>query len=182
MKIKSIALVGAAAIALAACETTSTRPYEPSVENVLSIQAARADAEQKLKTGSATAAEGVDVDLSCRALGSLEVAPGKTPLEYISSALQAELFQAGVYDQAAGSAIDIVVSELKFNSFGTGKWEVTMSLSSPNLPDGYSVDVDYEFKTSWSALSACQNVIDAFQPTVSTLIKKAVDDPRFKQL
>lgn len=182
MQAKSLGFIALISISLAACETTSTRPYEASVENVLAMQAARSDAEQGLKIGSATAAPDVDTSLSCRALGSLEVAPGQTPVDYIKTALQTELFQAGLYDQTNGSAIDLTVTALDFDSFGTGNWKAAMKLASPNLPDGYSVDVDYSFKTSWTAVKACQNVIDAFQPTVSTLIKKAVEDPRFKQL
>ena len=182
MQAKSLGFIALISLFVAACETTSTRPYEASVENVLAMQAARGDMEQKLSIGSAVAAADVDTELSCRALGALEVAPGQTPVDYIKTALQTEMFQAGLYDQTNGSVIDLTVTALDFSSFGTGNWTAALKLASPNLPDGYTVDVEYSFKTSWSAVKACQNVIDAFQPTVSTLIKKAVDDPRFKQL
>ncbi|MBB5518581.1 hypothetical protein [Amphiplicatus metriothermophilus] len=182
MKFVALSALVAGALALAACETTSTRPYQPSVQNVLAMKAARDAAEQKLKINTASAAEGVETSLTCRALGALEVAPGQTPVEYIHGALQTELFQAELYDQIAGTPVDLKVTQLDFNSFGTGKWTVAITLSSPNLPEGYSTSVDYTFKTSWSALKACQNVIDAFQPTVSALIRKAVEDPNFQRL
>ncbi|GAB4527454.1 MAG: hypothetical protein Kow00133_16380 [Amphiplicatus sp.] len=111
----------AGAPALAACETTSTRPYQPSVQNVLAMKAARGESGQNLKINSATAAEGVDTSMTCRALGALEVAPGQTPVEYIEGALQTELFQAELYDQLAGTPVDLKVTELEFNSFGAGK-------------------------------------------------------------
>lgn len=182
MKHASIVLITLAAVSLAGCETTSSRPYQVSTPNVLAIQAAIGGDQSKVKIGSFSAADGVKTDLTCRAMGALEVAPGQSAIVYIREALQSELFQAGVYDQAGGQTIEATLDQLNFNSFGTGSWKVALRLRSSTLPEGYSVAVNYSFKTSYSALKACQNVIDAFQPTVSTLIQKAVNDPNFKKL
>ncbi|MEL6724624.1 MAG: hypothetical protein AAFP24_06385 [Pseudomonadota bacterium] len=92
-----------------------------------------------------------------------------------------EMFTAGAIS-AEGQKIDGVVEQLEFNSFGTGAWDIQLKLSSSSLPDGYSVSNSYSFKTSFSALSACQNVIDAFTPAVQELIAKAIADPSFEQL
>ena len=57
-----------------------------------------------------------------------------------------------------------------------------MNVRSAALPEGYDVSTEYEFKTSFSAIKACQNVVDAFQPTVSELLNKVVTHPQFSEL
>ncbi len=179
---KSLILGSAAALAalsLGACETTSSRPYTVSTQNVMAFQKALGD--DKVQVGTFTTAEGVDENMTCRALGALEVAPGKTPVQFIEGALRDELFAAGAID-ADGETINGVVEELSFNSFGTGSWTIKLKLSSAASPEGYSVSNEYSFKTSFSALSACQNVIDAFTPAVQELIGKTIADPGFDAL
>lgn len=179
---KSIIMGGAAILGLltlGACETTSSRPYTVSTQNVMAFQQALGDT--KVQVGSFSTAAGVNENMTCRALGALEVAPGKTPMEFIEGALRDELFAAGAID-GDGPAINGVVEELGFNSFGTGSWNISLTLNSTANPDGYTVSSEYSFKTSFSALSACQNVIDAFTPAVQELIGKAIADPGFEAL
>ena len=179
--LKYVAVV-VAALTLGACETTSSRPYTPSTANIMAFQSAFEDDEQKVQLAAFTTAEGVEGDMTCRALGALEVAPGKAPVAFIEGAMRDELFAAGVYDQTNGTTIDGEITQLDFNSFGTGSCKIGLKLSSEAAPDGYEVSTDYSFKTSYSALKACQNVIDAFTPAVQELIGKAVADPQFAGL
>ncbi len=172
----------AAALALCACETTSSRPYTPSTSNIMAFQSALKEDGTKVQLASFTMAVGVDESLTCRALGALEVAPGKTPVRFVESAMRDELFAAGVYDQTKGSLIKGELTELKFNSMGTGSWNIALKLTSEDLPSGYTVSTAYKFKTSYSAIKACQNVIDAFTPAVQELIGSAVAHPEFKTL
>lgn len=134
-----------------------------------------------MQVGEFSTADGISDNLTCRALGALEVAPGKSPVQFIEGALRDELFAAGAVN-TSGDTINGVVEELDFNSFGTGSWNISLNLSSAANPDGYTVSSQYSFKTSFSALSACQNVIDAFTPAVQELISTAVSDPEFASL
>ena len=138
---------------VSACETTSSRPYKASTQNIMAAQSAFEGSDAKVSMGTFTAGPDVNLDPTCRAVGALEVAPGQSPIEYIEDALQEELFAAGVLS-AAGTAIDGNIEVLEFNSFGTGSWDVAMTLSSEHLPDGYTVSVHHEFKTSFSAINA----------------------------
>ncbi|MFN3312098.1 MAG: hypothetical protein ACK46Q_01350 [Hyphomonas sp.] len=174
--------VAVAALSLCACETTSSRPYTPSTSNIMAFQSALKASDAKVQVAPFTMAAGVSENMTCRALGSLEVAPGKTAREFVEGAMRDELFAAGVYDMATGTVIRGELTELDFNSMGTGSWNIALKLSSDALPAGYTVATDYSFKTSYSALKACQNVIDAFTPAVQELISKAVADPSFKTL
>lgn len=181
-KMKKMFLGGVVALGLlgaTACETTSSRPYTVSTQNVMAFQKSLGDT--KVQVGDFTTSEGVNENMTCRALGALEVAPGKTPVEFIEGALRDELFAAGAID-AGGQMINGEIKELAFNSFGTGSWTIVLNLSSEAAPSGYDVSTEYTFKTSFSAISACQNVIDAFTPAVQELIGKAIDDPQFKTL
>ncbi len=174
--------VAVAVLTLGACETTSSRPYTPSTANIMAFQSALKGDEQKVQLAEFTTAEDVEGEMTCRALGALEVAPGKAPVAFIEGAMRDELFAAGVYDQTEGTTINGEITQLDFNSFGTGSWKIGLNLSSEVAPEGYEVSTDYSFKTSYSALKACQNVIDAFTPAVQELIGKAVADPQFTTL
>jgi len=172
----------AAVLTLCACETTSSRPYTPSTSNIMAFQSALKDDGTKVQLATFVAGADVDQSLTCRALGALEVAPGKTPIQFVEGAMRDELFAAGVYDQASGNLIRGEVTQLEFSSFGTGSWNIGLKLTSDTMPEGYTVSTNYKFKTSYSALKACQNVIDAFTPAVQELIGSAVANPEFKTL
>ncbi len=182
MKLTSLALSGVAIISLAGCETTSSRAYQVVPQNTIALQSQVGAGAKKVSIGNFSTAEGVDAQMTCRALGALEVAPGQTAVEYLRSAFQAEFLQGGLYDQVNGQQIQGVVEKLDFNSFGTGSWKVSVTLKSASLPEGLSVATDFSFKTSYSALRACQNVIDAFQPATAQLIEKAITHPDFRKL
>lgn len=179
-KALSVLAISTAVFVTSACETTSSRPYTVSTENVMAFQSALGD--DKVQVSDFTLGEGVSENMTCRALGALEVAPGKTPVEFIEGAMRDELFAAGVYDAADGAKINGTIENLSFNSFGTGSWDITLKLSSAALPEGYEVTTNYEFKTSFSAISACQNVIDAFTPAVQSLISDVIAHPKFNAL
>ncbi|MEO0881817.1 MAG: hypothetical protein AAFY34_03700 [Pseudomonadota bacterium] len=179
---KKYFVLASAALALCACETTSSRPYTVSTENIMAFQSKLQSTDQKVQVADFSLAEGVKESMTCRALGALEVAPGKTPVQFIQGAMQDELFNAGAVDTSTGTVLNGRIEQLDFNSFGTGSWTIALNVSSEALPTGYTVDTKYSFKTSYSAVRACQNVIDAFTPAVQELIGKVVAHEQFDQL
>ncbi|RFB03953.1 hypothetical protein [Parvularcula marina] len=179
-KFRIAAVLGLTTMALAACETTSSRPYKASTANIMAAQTAVPEGT-KVSMGDFSAAADIDVSPTCRAMGALEVAPGQTPVEYIRDAMQEELFNAGLV-KPDGAAINGEITKLEFSSIGTGTWDVALKVTSAAYPQGYEVSETYSFKTSFSAINACQNTIDAFQPTVSNLLNKVVTHPEFSKL
>ena len=101
--LKKILVVGAAALALAACESTSSLPYQVSTQNVLVAQGALRAADAEASVGTFTAADGVDKPM-CRLMGQLDIAPGKDVPTFVRDALESELFQTG--QLAAGGTGD----------------------------------------------------------------------------
>lgn len=181
---KKILLAGLAisTIAIAGCETTSSRPYTPSTSNIVAMKDALGSSGKTVGISGFTIAEGVDEELTCRAMGALDVGSGKSGVEFIQEALKTEMFQAGIYGSNSSNQITGTLTQFEADSWGTGKWELAMKLSSDKHPEGYEVSTVYEFKSSYSAVRACQNVVDAFTPSVQQLIGEAIAHPDFTKL
>lgn len=134
-----------------------------------------------MKLADFTMSEEVKDNLGCRLLGPVNVTPGKSIPEYIQEAFQEELFRAGIYATDANVEIDGHITELNFSSVSQAFWKIGLKLT-PSNGEPFTVNTYYEFSTSYSAYSACQNVADAFGPSVQELIETAVTDPAFRQV
>lgn len=182
MKIpRTILLCALLVVFLTACETTNSIPYKASTDNVIQIQEKLKGSGEKVRLGDFKLADGVDPSLTCRLMGPVKVAPGKTLQQYIRDAFQEELFMAQVYSPDAPTTINGTIDDISFSSVSPANWEITLSVNS-NKSQGYQVKNKYEFNTSWTAYSACKNVADAFGPAVQALLKKVVADPKFADL
>lgn len=181
MKLKLAAAL-CAVLAVAACETTTAIPYQASTQNVISAQRTLKPAGTKVTLGAFTAS-GKEADKpTCRAMGQLDVAPGKSIEAFVRDALQSELFMAQAYDESAGASISGNIDRVDVNSVGTGSWTIAMTVKSTTFPDGYSVSTTYPFASSFSAVSACKNAVAAFNPAVQDLLGKVVSHPSFGKL
>lgn len=170
---------GVVALLLAGCETTSSQPYKASTDNIISLKQSFANTGKSVQLAAFSVKEGVKTELTCRAMGAIEVAPGKDAVTFIHDAFKEELFAAGAYDPTSSRTLKAEITEFAANSWGTGKWDISLKVSSDAYPQGYEVTTNYTFKTSFSAISACQNVVDAFTPSVQDLIKKVIAHPNF---
>jgi hypothetical protein len=125
--------------------------------------------------------QGVSEHVGCRLAGDVVVAPGKTPHDYIREAMKDELFAAQVYQPGAPVTLQGEIEDFGFSSVAPAHWLIRMHMRS-NVSAGYTVDVNYDFDTSWTAYSACKNVADAFGPAVAQLIHEVVTNPDFPTL
>ena len=181
-KILSGAALAAAAMLLVGCDTTSAvMGYAPSTTNVLAFQSALKPSGATVKVGDFTAGAGVAAP-SCRLAGALDVSQGKPLQQYVRDALQTELFTAQVYDGASPVTLKGNLDEVKVNTFGTGSWTLGLQVTSNRDPVGYHVSATREFKTSYSAIAACQNATNAFAPTVQDLLGQVINNPGFAKL
>jgi hypothetical protein len=181
MKPVAISALIACALVLSACETTTAIPYQPSTQNVITAQRTLKPNATKVTLGAFTASGGTDKP-TCRAAGTLDIAPGKSVESYIREAFQTELFTAGGYDEGAGVSITGNLDTLAVDTFGTGKWTLQVTVKSTAYPQGYTVSTVYPFASSFSAVSACQNATTAFNPAVQELLGKIVASPDFAKL
>lgn len=181
-KFLMISAVAGGLLMLAACDTTSPMVgYTPSTANVLGFQGAIRPTGGTVRVGDFSAAPGVAVP-GCRMAGSLDVSAGKSIDQYVKEAMQSELFAAQVYDVNAPVVINGRLDELKVNTFGTGSWTLGMQVTSNRDPVGYHVQAVRTFKTSYTAVAACQNATNAFAPTVQDLLAQVVGNSGFNRI
>jgi hypothetical protein len=176
-----VALAGAL-VALGGCDTTSAiAGYSPSTANVLAFQTALKSSGRTARVGDFTAAPDVEKP-TCRMAGTLDVSPGKELEQYVKDALQTELFTAQVYDVASPVVINGRLDRATVDTFGSGSWTLGLQVTSSVDPVGYHVEATRAFKSSYSAMAACQNATNAFAPTVQDLIAQVVNNPGFARL
>jgi len=165
----------------AGCSTTNSIPYKASTGNVIAIQQSLEAQDKQVSVGEVSMAPGVEEAPTCRLMGPVKVAPGKSLAQYIKDAFIEELFMAKAYSPKSKSIINAKIEKIEFSSVSPATWDITMSVGSSSF-SGYSVSVNYGFDTSWDAISACKNVANAFGPAVQALLGKVVTHPDFTKL
>lgn len=174
--------IGTAAV-LASCDTTSSLPYQPSIQNVMEFRSALGP-DGHVRLAPFTRLPTVEPRPFCRGQGPIDVAPGKSVEQYLHDAFQAELFQSGVLASETDNAPMIIaqLEALELNTLGTGRWTIALRLTSSVDHVGFVVRKDFPFSTSWMANSACSNAAMAFGPAVNALIAQMISDPAFRRL
>ena len=181
MKNYQLLLAASISVVATGCSTTHSIPYKASTGNVIAIQETLESQGKKVTVGTVTMAPGIEESPTCRLMGPIKVAPGKSPAQYIKDAFIEELFMAKAYAPTSESVINAKIDNIKFSSISPARWDITMSVNSSNS-SGYTVSINYGFDTSWDAYSACKNVADAFGPAVQALLGKVVTHPQFTTL
>ncbi|MGY6553138.1 MAG: hypothetical protein ACXIUM_01320 [Wenzhouxiangella sp.] len=180
MRILFFSLTLIALFLLTGCETTSTRQYAPATDNVVAIQSVAQG--RGITVSLSPFSETDDLgSLNCRMMGPVDVALGRTRAEFIRDAFQSELFMAQAYSVNSNVRIQGLLTNASFSSVSPARWRLAMQISS-NVHDGFVVEVDHPFRTSYSAIGACRNVADAWIPAVQALIRATVNHPEFPAL
>ena len=143
-----VGILLAAGALVAGCSTTNSIPYKASTSNIIKIQKALVASNTKVTLGTFSLSNGVEEELTCRLLGPVKVAPGKTMSTFIKEAFQEELFLAQAYDTNAPVKIEGQIQKMSFSSVSPANWEITMRVSSNKSP-GYTVAVKYKYDTSF---------------------------------
>jgi hypothetical protein len=175
-----IPMIVTVALILAGCETPTTQRYSISPNNDQVIRALNTNG---VSVGPFTGAK--SFDLSCRAVGALQVADGMTHVEYIQRAFEDELKVAGALATASPRvSLTGLVDRLEFSStrgLTGGSWNIDLTLTSSN-GKVLKVSEYYEFKSGFSGMEACRNTAEAFLRAVQDLVGKAVGSPDFPML
>lgn len=172
-----LSILVSSSLALAACDTTTTPSYQTSPQNTIALMEI-ASVGGRASAATVSAAPGVDTTPTCRLMGALDIGGGNSAEQTLQSALQAELLAGGVY-AANGTPISIVVTEFSPNSF-EGTWKIAGTVKTPRLPEGYAVQSRFDYKTSFTAYSACNNTALAFNNAAANFINAVVTNPKFR--
>ena len=179
MHIIKFAFVGALLL-LAGCETTNSIPYQVSTDNIMNMRA-NVDPDNTVRVDEFDTANEVDPSPTCRLMGPVKVAPGKTMAKYIEESFEKELYHSQLLDLKSPVIIKGTLEKMDFSSVSPASWDISLRLQSSN-GSTLIVSNNYGFDTSFSAYGACQNVADAFGGAVQALLGKAIDNPDFVSL
>lgn len=168
---------------MAGCASYNAQPYTGLADNQAAIRKAAKNANaETVVLETVVLKESLNPNLTCRAAGPVNPAPGKTAQQYIEEALKSELYSSGIYSPEANNRIRVQVTALEFSSAGDAHWLLGLHLASNTLPEGYNANIKYPFSASFFADYACRDVAEAFAPAVQQLVRKAVTAPEFEQL
>jgi hypothetical protein len=163
-------------LTLAGCDSFTAAPYSISANNDVALKSALGTE----RIGIGIFSMGAKFDPGCRLAGPIQLPNGLTFEGYIQNAFADELKVAGLYDDHGPIVLQGVVDDLRFSTT-EGTWDIGLTVKSSN---GKTITVTehYDFHSSFSAMSACHNASDAFQPAVQALIGKVIAAPEFQLL
>lgn len=164
-----------ALVLLSGCDSFTAAPYGISADTNVTL---RELGNQHVNVGPFKLAN--EFDSNCRLAGPIQLPTGLDFPGYIQKALTDELKVAGLYAANAPVTLAGNVDAIAFSSTA-GSWDITLTVRSSN---GHSATATehYDFHTSFTAVSACHDSADAFQPAVQALIGKLVASPDFRSL
>jgi hypothetical protein len=173
MKILGLALV--VAFVLSGCSTMTPARYSMS-----------ADTNQLLKQFRGRTAMLTELvpeasyNATCRLMGPVLATDDLTIPQFIAKAFNDELKFADLYDETKGVKLSGSLDKMAFSS-ASGWWDLAMTLRSEK---GVQVSVEnrYNFRTSFDAITACNQTAQALGSATQDLIKKAVSHAQFLSL
>ena len=175
--LNKLALIAIPVFLLAACDTSVTPSYQTSPQNTIALQPVAASGK-RANVHTFNVAAGVNTTPTCRLAGPIDVGGGQPATQALKDAITAELLAAGMYSER-GTPLTITLTEMKVDTV-SGFWTLAATVQSSKLPKGYTVNTRYDFKTSFSAASACPNAALAFNRAASAFINKIVTNPQFR--
>ncbi len=152
--------------------------YTPSARNIEFIKALKTPAPSLRLLKFDLAKNNKDM-LLCRA--SFPVyGPNKTPFAaLLEAAANLELVESGLAAQDAAT-VQATLDEFDFSSFGTGKWTMRATLTSPGKPP-LVVSHEYTYPVSGGAVAGCTDVMNALVPGIEAFLYALYTDPRFAE-
>ncbi|MGO4854910.1 hypothetical protein [Phaeovulum sp. W22_SRMD_FR3] len=162
--------------ALAACDSSVAPSYQTSPQNTVALQPLAARGKHVI-VASVTADSNVNLNPTCRLMGPLDIGGGQSTVAALKDAMTAELLAGGVY-AANGTPLTITLTNLQVSSM-EGYWLLAGTVQSPKMPGGFQVQSRFDYKTSFSAASACPNAAIAFNKAAAAFINAIVTNPQF---
>ena len=136
-----------------------------------------AGAGEKASVASVSFAQGIDDKPLCRLMGELDIAGGLSTTEKIKEAIQKEFLEGGVYS-TKGTAINVTMTQLDISTV-SGTWDLSARVTSSKNLAGFVASSNTNYKTSFSAVYACDNAAKAFNVALGELINSIVTHPDF---
>ena len=175
---KNVILVALILIVITGCSTMQPPRYSVSVDNMQIL---------KIYEGTKVQVSSLNLqtkfDANCRLMGPIEPADGLSFTDFMKKAFNDELKMAEIYS-SEGIQITGDITQLEFSSMvglTNGTWDIAWDLISSN-GNTLSISNQYQFKSGFDAITACNATADALTPAVQDLIKATVSHSEFNKL
>jgi hypothetical protein len=159
------------------CSTYSANRYSISTDNVVALRALEG---QTVDVGEFSASDPGQSKIMCRAVGPIKTPDGKPFSEFVRKAFLDELRMAEVYSESAPVTIAGNLDNIDFSS-SNGSWSLDLTVTSSN-GNSMSVSEEYDYTTSFSGVTACNQTAQALVPAVQNLVGKVVRSSEFSTL
>jgi hypothetical protein len=162
---------------LSGCSTYAAHRYSISADNVVALRALNG---KTINVGPFTSSQSGLSEIACRALGPIKTPDGETFADFVRKALIDELKIANAFSPTSPITLTGNLNNIDFSST-SGYWDISLTVRSSN---GNSVMVTekYDYKTSFDAVTACNQTAQALMPAVQNLIGKLVRGAEFGTL
>lgn len=150
-------------INLSSCGMIMSR-YSPYPQNSLLLKDVGEDTKTKVSVAEFTADYDAKSPKSCRMVGAINMPEKEKPYEVVRKALIDELSLANLYSKDSSKVINAHVKNISFSTVSSPKWiiEGTFDLEGTKVP----VSIEHKFEGGFVAVTACNNAVNAFMPSV----------------
>lgn len=179
--VKNIVLIAAVAFVTAGCSTYAADRYAVSMDSQTELkQIAASSPNQGVAVEEFTASEPRQTEIGCRAVGPIKTPDGETFEKFIQEALIDQLQLAELYSPQSALRVGGNLDAIDFNT-NAGVWSLALTITD-NSGRRITVREDYDYESSFSGETACNQTAQAFMPAVQNLIQKVVGNPAFKEM
>ena len=164
-------------LTLSACETFTAERYDVSSKNQATLKNYKSS--EKFDVGDFSAVNAESISVNCRMAGPIQVPGSGNHEEYIKDALIDELQMAGKYNPESGKQITAILEEVSVSTVTPASWKIAgdFYLNETNLK---TVRINYPYKTSFSALGACNNAAENFPYAVEMFLEGFIQSVEFE--
>ncbi len=174
---KKISTIFCTIFLLTSCESFTATRYVASNQTKYYIDNLKTNT--KLSVSSVSIASKESLSLQCRMAGPIQV-PGGSYEDYFKNALIEELQQSGLY-KPESNKISLVLDNVIVKSITPASWDITGKFFINDQPIT-SISTNFPYKTSYSAMGACNNAADNLPYAVEDFYSKFITSNEFKNI
>ncbi len=165
-------------LALGACESFTADRYVSTSGNQAVLKSL--SASQKVNVAPFTVATTDSVNVACRLAGPIQVAGSGRHEEYIQKAFVDELQAAGMYRLSSSKIFKAELNKINVSTITPASWTISGDFyANDNFIK--AIETQFPYKTSYSAMGACNNAAENFPYAVEQFIGEFVKSSEFKR-
>jgi len=176
--VKKILLVTFGLFGLSACESFTADRYRSSSQNQMVLE--KISSKKQYAVDDFLVENKESISVSCRLAGPIQVPGAGDHANYIQEALEEELRLAGMYNKASSRKFSAEIKEIRVTTVAPASWDIAGDFY---FNGGFvkSVKTSFPYKTSFSAMGACNNAAENFPYAVEEFLEEFIESAEFKK-